>query len=70
MKKSLNWTSDNCEKSLLLYDELIKNYLSFTNKMIKFIEYLTGFLDSYDDSLNEIKMSFKTIGNEYDIEDL
>ncbi len=70
IKSTIEWDSNNKEKMFLYYDNIINSYISFIDKMIKYIEYLTTFLDNYDESTNEIKNHFQILKNEYDIEEL
>ena len=65
LKKNVIWESDTAHKAFELYDREVNEILSFGNKIIIFIDYLNTFLNNYDNSLEEIKGSFKKLNSEF-----
>ena len=68
MQSEVIWDSENRDKFFIIYNDAINSYFSFLDRMIKYLEYLNGFIDSYDSSLNEIKRNFRNLGNEFNKE--
>lgn len=68
MRNEIVWDSDAGKKVIDLYDKEINDIIIFGNKMITFVGFLNNFLKNYDDSLSEIKESFKKLND--DLNDL
>lgn len=64
-KDSLVWKSENYDRMIILYDNMIKEYLAYTDRMIKLMEFLNRSINRYDDSLMLIKSEYKKLDDEY-----
>lgn len=67
-KQKLVWESDNSVKMMQLFDEMVKNYLSYTDRMIKLIEFLNKSINRYDETLDTLKKEYNTFHNKYNDE--
>lgn len=64
-KKKLIWESDNYDIMIKYYDEMIKDYLEYTNRMTRLMDYLDRLLCRYDDSLDVIRKEYRNLEEEY-----
>ena len=64
-KDSLVWKSENYDRMIILYDNMIKEYLAYTDRMVKLMDFLNRSINRYDDSLMLIKSEYKKLDDEY-----
>ena len=67
-KNKLVWESSNYNQMMFDYDNMIKDYLAYTNRMIKLIDYLNRLVGRYDETFEIIKKEYHGLDNEYNIE--
>lgn len=67
-KQKLVWESDNSVKMMNLFDEMVKKYLNYTDRMIKLIEFLNKSINRYDETLDTLKKEYNTFHNKYNDE--
>lgn len=65
-KKKIVWECENANILYEKYDNMIKDYFSYSERMIKFMDYLNRTINRYDESLVEIKKEYTKLKNEYD----
>ena len=49
--------------------KIIEEYLIFANKMMQFVDYLEGYVNGYDELVEEVKDHFKKLNEEFDIKE-
>lgn len=65
-KKKIVWECENANIMFENYDKMVKDYFSYSERMIKFMDYLNRTINRYDESLVEIKKEYTKLRNEYD----
>ena len=65
-KKKIVWECENANIMFEKYDKMVKDYFSYSERMIKFMDYLNRTINRYDESLVEIKKEYTKLRNEYD----
>ena len=69
-KNEIVWEGNAANKAFSVYREMLKDYFSFANKMMKFVDYLDDYIYGYDELIDEIKSEFNKMKNKYEIEEL
>ena len=64
LKKDVIWESESSKKTYEVFDKEIENLIAFGNKMVTLVDFLNKFLNSYDESVQEIKGKFKEVSDE------
>ena len=64
-KNKLIWESDNYNIMITHYDKMIKDYLEYSYRMIKLVEYLNKLINRYDDSIKIIKKEYHNLKEKY-----
>ena len=64
MKDTIVWESVNKTKLMTIYDEMISEFLKFSNNMVQYVEFLEKYVDGYEEVLEEIKGEFRKLDME------
>ena len=68
-KENVIWESKGASEAKQAYELIISEYIVFANKLMLYVDYLEGYVNGYDELVEEVKEHFKKMNEKYKIEE-
>ncbi len=65
-KEKIMWECENYEIMSERYQQMIDEYMAYTDHMKKILDYLNGTIERFDETTIEIKKEYQAVENEID----
>ena len=69
LENDVIWKSPAGLVGIESYKKIIVDYIDFANRMMTFIDYLEGYVNGYDELVEEVKEHYRKLNEKYNIEE-